>query len=152
LVCSCAKHRLGSYCQYWTLIYTHCTCIRRYAYAMATGTVEVYTGIPIAGLNPISLDIIKLEGRLLLGPKCRCKPNKKDKCPKTCKKNKRVPFAPPSRSRYTHTQERYCKKMRCPCVGYCWEAHSVHTLTHTVTHTHTHRPSQPRTRIERGAT
>lgn len=62
---------------------------QKYAYAKATGTVEVYTGIPINGLNPLSLDIIKLEGRLLLGPKCKCKPTKKDKCPKKCAKNKR---------------------------------------------------------------
>ena len=93
----------------------------------------MYTGIPITGLNPISLDIVKLEGLLLLGPKCRCKATKTDKCPKKSKKNKQAsfflfPVAPPL---YTHTG------MVHLCVGYCWEAYSVPTLTHTVTHTHT---------------
>ena len=42
---------------------------QKYAYAKASGTVEIYTGIPINGLNPLSLEVIKVEGRLLLGRK-----------------------------------------------------------------------------------
>lgn len=42
---------------------------QKYAYAKASGTVEIYTGIPLAGLNPLSLEVIKVEGRLLLGRK-----------------------------------------------------------------------------------
>ena len=57
--------------------------------AKATATVEIYTGIPIGGLNPLSLDVVKVEGRLLLGPKCKCKPTKNDPCPKKCSKSKR---------------------------------------------------------------
>ena len=38
---------------------------QKYAYAKATGTVEVYTGIPIPGLNPLSLEIIKVSIYLL---------------------------------------------------------------------------------------
>jgi len=66
---------------------------QKYAYAKATATVEVYTGVRIHGLNPLSLDIIKLEGRLLLGPKCACKPTKTDVCPKKCSKSKRYKSA-----------------------------------------------------------
>ena len=77
----------------WAPSDTALTCgalarVQKYAYAKATGTVEVYTGLPIQGLNPLSLEIVKVEGRLLLGPKCPCKPTKEDLCPTKCKKTK----------------------------------------------------------------
>jgi len=57
----------------------------KYAYVKTTGVVEIFTGIPIRGLNPLSLEVVKLEGRLVLGKKCPCPKTKDDICPQTCK-------------------------------------------------------------------
>jgi hypothetical protein len=52
------------------------TCVK-YGYAEAKAAVEIFTGVDISGLNPLSMDIIKLSGRILSGAKCPCPPKKK---------------------------------------------------------------------------
>jgi hypothetical protein len=52
------------------------TCVK-YGYAEARAAVEIFTGVDIAGLNPLSIDIMKLSGRILTGAKCPCPPRRK---------------------------------------------------------------------------
>ncbi len=52
------------------------TCVK-YGYTEARAAVEIYTGVNIAGLNPLSIDIIKLSGRILMGAKCPCPPRRR---------------------------------------------------------------------------
>ena len=66
---------------------------QNYGFIRGTASAEIYTGLPWDGWDPFSIDILVLEGRYLMGPKCKCAKIGLNTCPtrKECKAANKLP-------------------------------------------------------------